>query len=55
MYMRKHHKGDNSVRGSNLRWKITFSIDNKGGEIYHMQRTEAWYHREHEQYNFSIA
>jgi hypothetical protein len=25
---------DNSVRGSNPRWKDTFSIDEKEGEIY---------------------
>jgi hypothetical protein len=29
---------DSSGRGSNPRWKNTFSIDDKGGEIYHMQR-----------------
>jgi hypothetical protein len=29
---------DSSVRGSNPRWKDTFSIDDKGGEIYQMQR-----------------
>ena len=34
---------DNSVRGHNPRWKDTFSIDDKGGEIYQMQRTEAWF------------
>jgi hypothetical protein len=34
MYMRKHHKEDISVRGSILGWKYTFSIDDKGGEIY---------------------
>jgi hypothetical protein len=43
MYMRKHHKEDNSVRGSNPGWKNTFAIDDKGGEIYQMQRTEAWF------------
>jgi hypothetical protein len=32
-----------SVRGSSPRWKDTFSIDDKGGEIYQMQRTEAWF------------
>jgi hypothetical protein len=32
-----------SVRGSSLGWKDTFSIDEKGGEIYQMQRTEAWF------------
>jgi hypothetical protein len=46
--MRKHHKEDSlgweisfkksSVRGRNLGWKDTFSIDEKGGEIYQMQR-----------------
>jgi hypothetical protein len=41
MYMRENHKYDNSFRGSNPGWKDTFSIDDKGGEIYHMQRTEA--------------
>jgi hypothetical protein len=34
---------DNPVRGSNLGWKDTFSIDEKGGEIYQMQRTEEWF------------
>jgi hypothetical protein len=29
---------DNSIRGRNLRWKYTFAIDDKGGEIYQMQR-----------------
>jgi hypothetical protein len=33
-----------SVRGSNPRWKDTFAIDDKGGEIYQMQRIEAWFH-----------
>jgi hypothetical protein len=42
--MKKHHKEDisgweisfkkSSVRGSIPRWKETFSIDEKGGEIY---------------------
>ena len=32
-----------SVRGSNPGWKDTFAIDDKGGEIYQMQRTEAWF------------
>jgi hypothetical protein len=41
MYMRKNHKEDSSVRGRSLRWKYTFSIDDKGEEIYHMQRIEA--------------
>ena len=35
-----------SVRGSSPRWKDTFSIDDKGGEIYQMQRTEAWFQGE---------
>jgi hypothetical protein len=43
MYTRKHHKEDSSVRGRNPGWKDTFSIDDKGGEIHQMQRTEAWF------------
>jgi hypothetical protein len=31
---------DISVRGSSPRWKYTFSIDDKGGEIYQMQSTQ---------------
>jgi hypothetical protein len=31
------------VRGSSPRWKDTFAIDDKGGEIYQMQRTEVWF------------
>jgi hypothetical protein len=42
------------TRGSTIRgqfshspgWKDTFAIDEKGGEIYHMQRTEAWFQGE---------
>jgi hypothetical protein len=34
------------VRGSSPRWKDTFAIDDKGGEIYQMQRTEAWFQGE---------
>jgi hypothetical protein len=41
MYTRKHHKKDSSVRGRSPRWKDTFSLDDKGGEIYQMQRIEA--------------
>jgi hypothetical protein len=37
---------DNAVRGRNPGWKDTFSIDDKGGEIYHMQSTEAWFQGE---------
>jgi hypothetical protein len=37
---------DSSVRGRNPRWKDTFSIDDKGGEIYQMQSTEAWFQGE---------
>jgi hypothetical protein len=37
---------DSSVRGSSPRWKDTFSIDDKGGEIYQMQNTEAWFQGE---------
>jgi hypothetical protein len=29
---------ESSFRGSNPGWKDTFSIDDKGGEIYQMQR-----------------
>jgi hypothetical protein len=43
MYTRKHHKEDSSVRGSSPEWKDTFAIDDKGGEIHQMQRTEAWF------------
>jgi hypothetical protein len=32
-----------SVRGSSPGWKDTFATDDKGGEIYQMQRTEAWF------------
>jgi hypothetical protein len=35
-----------SVRGSSPRWKYTFSIDEKGGEIYQMQRKKAWFQGE---------
>jgi hypothetical protein len=35
-----------SVRGSNPEWKDTFSIDEKGGEIYQMQNIEAWFRGE---------
>jgi hypothetical protein len=48
MYMRKHHKEDNLIRGRNFGWKNTFAIDDKGGEIYQMQRTEAWFQGDHE-------
>jgi hypothetical protein len=41
MYTRKHHKEDISVRGRIPRWKDTFVIDEKGGDIYQMQRVEA--------------
>jgi hypothetical protein len=33
---------DNSVGKSIPKWKGTFSIDDKGGEIYQMQDTNAW-------------
>jgi hypothetical protein len=33
MYTRKHHKEESSVRGRSPRWKNTFSIDDKGGEV----------------------
>jgi hypothetical protein len=41
--------------GASPGWKNTFVIDDKGGEIYQMQRIEAWFQGEHERYNFSIA
>jgi hypothetical protein len=41
MYTRKHHKEESSIRGSSLGWKDTFSIDDKGGEIYQMKRKKA--------------
>jgi hypothetical protein len=41
---------DTSIRGSSFKWKDTFSIDDKGGDIYRIQdinswikRTEAWF------------
>ena len=37
-------RSDESVRGSKPEWKDIFSIDDKGGEIYQMQRTETWFH-----------
>jgi hypothetical protein len=39
---------DSSVMGSSPGWKDSFAIDDKGGEIYQMQRTEAWFQGEHE-------
>jgi hypothetical protein len=45
MYMRNTIKrlGDqmSKLGGEAPRWKYTFSIDDKGGEIYHMKRIEA--------------
>jgi hypothetical protein len=37
---------DESVRGIRPEWKDTFVIDDKGAEIYQMQRTEAWFQGE---------
>jgi hypothetical protein len=34
---------DSSFRGRNPGWKYTFSIDDKGGEIYQMKSTKAWF------------
>jgi hypothetical protein len=48
MYMRKHHKRTVQSGGAALDGKIPLSIDDKGGEIYQMQRTEAWFQGEHE-------
>jgi hypothetical protein len=39
-------RSDESVRGSRPEWKDTFAIDDKGGEIYQMQRIEAWFQGE---------
>jgi hypothetical protein len=33
--------------GRSFEWKYTFSIDDKGEEIYQMQRIEAWFQGEH--------
>jgi hypothetical protein len=46
MYTRKHHKRTVQSGGAALGWKDTFAIDDKGGEIYQMQRTEAWFQGE---------
>jgi hypothetical protein len=46
MYTRKHHKRTIQSGGASPGWKDTFSIDDKGGEIYQMQRTEAWFQGE---------
>jgi hypothetical protein len=64
MYMRKHHKEDNSVRGSSPRWKDTFAIDDKGARYFsyakdrgmiqggamvtEMHRTKTWLQGENE-------
>ena len=42
--MRKHHKEDSSVKGIIPAWKDIIVIDDKGGEIHQMQRTEEWFH-----------
>jgi hypothetical protein len=42
MYMRKNQKRT-VCQGSNPGWKDTFAIDDKGGEIYQMQRIKAWF------------
>jgi hypothetical protein len=33
---------DSSIRGSGPKWKDTFSIDEKGGYIYHIKDRNAW-------------
>ena len=33
---------ESSVRGIIPRWKYSFSIDNKGGDIYEMEDKNAW-------------
>jgi hypothetical protein len=35
-----------SIRGRDPRWKDTFAIDDKGGDIYQMQSTKAWFQGE---------
>jgi hypothetical protein len=40
MYTRKHHKRTVQSGGASPRWKDTFSINDKGGDIYQMHRTE---------------
>jgi hypothetical protein len=42
MYMRKHHKRT-VCQGEQPRMERYLAIDDKGGEIYQMQRTEAWF------------
>jgi hypothetical protein len=37
---------DSLVRGRRPGWKDTFSIDDKGGDIYQMQIIEAWFQGE---------
>jgi hypothetical protein len=34
---------ESSFRGRSPGWKDTFVIDDKGGEIYQIQNTEAWF------------
>jgi hypothetical protein len=46
MYTRKHHKKTVQSGGATSDGKIPLSIDDKGGEIYQMQRTEAWFQGE---------
>jgi hypothetical protein len=47
MYTKKDHKEGNSVEGSSLGWKDTFTIDDKGGGIHQMHSIEAWFQGEH--------
>ena len=44
--MRKHRKRTVHSGGRNPGWKDAFSIDDKGGDIYQMQRIEEWFQRE---------
>jgi hypothetical protein len=37
---------DSTIRGRSPEWKDTFSIDEKGGDIYQIQRIEAWFQGE---------
>jgi hypothetical protein len=43
---KKRHKRTIQSGGINPVWKYTFAIDDKGGEIYQMQRIEAWFQGE---------
>jgi hypothetical protein len=48
MNTRKHHKRTVQSGGATPDGKIPFPLMTKEGEIYQMQRTEAWFQGEHE-------